>query len=143
MKTRNKVLLVIALAALSVWVSNTVNKHAYAGRCEGLKVWYDGFNNDYFLDTLPKDVVIDYSEPGDSIATTLKEENGRFHIRFSEKYAASPKVAHLYLLHEQCHVKTWDEEESHGVQWRTCMLQLDMEGAFRRQLIDSFMKNEN
>lgn len=106
-------------------------------RCEGLNVWYDEYNETYFATRLPHDVVIDYSETGPFMATTMKMSDGRFHIAFNEKYVASPRVAHIILLHEMCHVKTW-EENGHGRLWRSCMLSLDASGAFRAELIDGY-----
>lgn len=111
-------------------------------RCEGLDVWYNDYNNHYFYGRLPHDVVIDYSESSQYMATTSKMSDGRFHIAFNEKYTAAERVAHLILLHEMCHVKTWDDpdhsHENHGKMWRACMLELDTEGAFRAELIDGY-----
>jgi predicted SprT family Zn-dependent metalloprotease len=112
------------------------------GRCEGLHAWYSEYNKEYFSDRLPHNVVIDYSQGGEYMATTVRMEDGRFHIAFNEKYTAAERVAHMILLHEMCHVKTWDaldqSHDGHGREWRACMLVLDSEGAFRAQLIDGY-----
>jgi SprT-like family len=112
-------------------------------KCEGLNVWYDEYNDLYFAKKLPSDVVIDYSETGPFMATTAQMPDGRFHIALNEKYTSAPRVAHLIIQHEQCHIKTWGEQKNseHGKLWRACMLTLDAEGAFRAELIDGYREN--
>jgi SprT-like family protein len=113
-----------------------------SGKCEGLKEFYDEYNDEFFRGTLPKDTVVDYSEQEDYIATTSQLPDGRYKIAFNEKYASAPRVARIFLLHEQCHVQNFDENDkptrNHGKRWRACMVMLDIEGAFRQQLIDSY-----
>lgn len=150
MKLRWKIVITIALAMLAVWLQDQWDKHCHAsvGRCEGLNAWYDEYNANYFENELPKNVVIDYGEYNpDFMATTSKMSDGRFHIAFNEEFTKAPRVAHIVLYHEMCHVKTFDEDDletkyslggSHGPRWRTCMLILDAEGAFRHELIDAY-----
>lgn len=152
-KLRWKILITIGLAILAVWLQDQIEKHephasASYGRCEGLEIWYSEYNSGYFQDKLPNDVVIDYGEYNpDFMATTSQLPDGRFHIAFNEVYTKAPRVAHITLLHEMCHVKTFDERDpetvhtlggSHGPRWRRCMLILDFDGAFRRELIDAY-----
>jgi len=116
------------------------SRHAAKGRCEGLLAWYADYNSGYFQDKLPKNVIIDYDEH-EYLASTMLTNNGRFRISFNKDYASSPRVAHLFLLHEMCHIKTWDEWDNlsdHGPHWRSCMLVLDFDNAFRRELIDGY-----
>lgn len=152
MKLRWKIVITIGLALLAVFLQDILEKrtatHAVSGRCEGLPVWYAEYNSGYFQDKLPKDVVIDYGEyRPDFIATTSLLKDGRYHIAFNEDLAKAPRVAHLFLLHEMCHVKTFDEDDletratlggSHGPRWQRCMLILDFDGANRRELIDGY-----
>lgn len=151
MRLRWKIVITIALAALAVWFNDVVihtppppELHARAvEKCEALPVWYAQYNEEYFHNRLPKDTVVDYGETGSgNIAMTVRMYDGRFHIGFNEDYASAPRVAHLFLLHEMCHVKTYDEKdqsnEGHGKMWRACMLELDMEGANRALLIDAY-----
>lgn len=113
------------------------------GKCLGLDLWYRHYNEEYFNDELPTNTVVDYGgHDDDFIATTSSLTDGRLHIAMNEKYTSAPRTAHLYLLHEMCHVKTWDEKEEHGKRWRTCMLVLDFEGAFKEILIDGYVRQE-
>lgn len=96
---------------------------------------YRVFNEQYFDNKLPKDVVIDYGESVD-MASTIQMSDGRFHLAFNDRFVAAPRILNIILLHEQCHVKTWKESPMHGPEWRTCMVGLDAMGAFRTELID-------
>lgn len=139
MKLRWKILITILLATVTVWLQGYFERdHAVPGRCEGLSIWYKQYNEDYFLNELPKDTIVDYSEAGDFIATTSRLRDGRFHIAFNEKYAAAPRVAHIFLLHEQCHIFSWGETPDHGPRWRACMLAVDFQGANRAILIEGY-----
>lgn len=151
MKLRWKIVITIGLAFLTVWLQNRFDKqtaHAVSGRCEGLPVWYADFNEEYFQNKLPKDTEVDYGEyRTEFMATTSRMKDGRFHIAFNEDQTKAPRIAHLFLLHEMCHVKTFFEDDpetrdtpggSHGPLWRSCMLTLEMEGANRAILIDAY-----
>lgn len=149
MKLRWKILLIIALAWLLTWIYQTAanlgNRESQTSfsRCEGLDAWYRDYNDNYFQNRLPKNTVVDYSEHRDDImAATSQFDDGRFHIAFNEKYAKSARFAHLLMLHEQCHIDTWDEKEEHGKRWRACMLVVEFEGAFRGILIDGYTGDE-
>ena len=142
MKTREKVMFTIVLAiiwvGLMAWLDSAPDKRATDGRCEALKVWYDGYNEAYFGNSLPKDTVIDYTGTGEYAALTRRMEDGTFHIVFNAKYTASPIFSHLILLHESCHIKTWDEFDEHGPRWVACMETLELNGAFHREIILQF-----
>ncbi len=151
MKLRWKIVITIGLALLAVWFQDQLEKrepHATSGRCEGLSAWYAEYNTGYFQEKLPRDVIIDYGEYNpEFMATTSQLKDGRFHIAFNEDLTKAPRVAHLVLLHEMCHVKTFGEDDvetrdtlggSHGPLWRRCMLILDADSAFRRELIDAY-----
>ena len=100
--------------------------------CEGLKAWYDGYNEQYFSNLLPSDTVVSYGNAGGNIAITFKD-SARFHIVLEQRYNLAPNQAHESLLHEECHIETWSAHDSldgHGVAWRGCMDRLYKAGAF-------------
>lgn len=162
MRTRTKIILTILMAAITFWLFGCASKtrrNDTANRNSRLPAhldkWYAAYNEEYFNNTLPKDVVIDWGLSGEeSIATTIRMSDKRFHIAFNDFYARAERVAHTTLLHEMCHIPTYDEDEgadgafpdltqiqrTHGPQWRACMLRIDGMGAFRRELIDGYDK---
>lgn len=149
--TRHRLKLFFFLAAIAAWfiaVGNApARRHTKASPAQEnpavLAEVYGEFNDQYFQGRLPKDTVVDWSESADNIASTYKMGDGRFHITFNPKYALAHRVYATTMLHEQCHIKTYDERDFetgwHGKRWRSCMLQLDMQGAFRRELIDFYV----
>jgi predicted SprT family Zn-dependent metalloprotease len=154
MKTRWKILLVVLLASLYFIVVQRYGVPARAGQGVSQKVFddtYRNFNEQYFNNRLPKDPIIDYAESGPNLATTDLLPSKQFHIAFNEKYTQSERVVRQIMLHEQCHIKAWAsngnwtledyQTEFHGKKWRACMLQLDMQGAFRREMIDYYEGN--
>ena len=142
---RWKIFITIVLAALTFWITQVKSDRAQlcAVPVRGnLHAVYVEFNGQYFNNRLPKNIVIDYSEAGDFMATTMLMTDGRYHIAFNEKYVTAKRVERETLLHEMCHVRTFAENDlltgNHGPRWRTCMLNLDLQGAFRRELIDFY-----
>jgi hypothetical protein len=102
-----------------------------------LDTWYRAYNSEYFNDNLPKDAVLDWGEyDPDRMASTSRLPDGRFHVAFNEKYCLAGRVMHIVLLHEQCHIQTFSEKTDHGPRWRTCMLNLYQQDAFKKDLID-------
>ena len=110
-------------------------KTAGSPECLALKVWYDGYNTEYFFGALPKDTNVDYGDPGvdseggERMGVTRKS-NGHFEIILNKKYTLAPKVAHELILHESCHIIAWTEFDEHGPRWRDCMDRLYQAGAF-------------
>jgi hypothetical protein len=162
MKTRTKILITILLALLYFALIQHFNDNGpirvelplvpaqkSIGGPYDLKAIYSEFNEQYFYNRLPKDVLIDFSETENYMATTIMMSDERFHIRFNPKYVNAERVVRETMLHEQCHIKTFKWELSledirtkqHGREWRACMLQLDTQGAFRRELIDYYEGN--
>ena len=147
MSTR-KVLLTIlleaSLAALCLVIFNSPYKQADSKSKvdfpKHLNWWNEGYNSGYFDDKLPKHIVIDWSEYNDdNMATTTVLPDGRFHIALNEKYCLATRVAHITLLHEDCHILTFsevNEGKEHGPRWRTCMINLSRQRAFENELID-------
>lgn len=109
---------------------------------------YEEYNQQYFGNKLPKEIIIDHNESKMMASTMyIGGEVQRFQISFNDKYTAANRVSDEILLHEMCHVKTWDEQPTngtldqsarHGQRWRSCMLQLDLQGAFRNIIIDGY-----
>jgi hypothetical protein len=120
-----------------------------AGHPRDLDVTYREFNEQYFMGKLPKDTIINFDEKGEFMATTVKLKDGRFKISFNKYYVSAQRVFRPTLLHEQCHIKTWNDNPSeddlevglHTRSWISCMLILDMQGAFRREWIDYYTGN--
>lgn len=131
-----KKIFILILLALAVSTRSDARMHV-PPTVKEIENQYRIFNEQYFDNKLPKDVVIDYSESVD-MASTMKMRDGRFHIAFNDKFVAAPRIMNIVLIHEQCHVKTWEEILKHGPLWRTCMLTLDATGAFRNELIDNY-----
>lgn len=150
MKTRWKILITILLAGLVFWLSQRSAESTAGSEVNAVELnrVYQEFNEEYFHDRLPHDLEIDWAESGNNMATTVKMRDGRFHIAFNEKYNKASRVMRETMLRELCHVKLWRplEEQTpeeimtnqHGSRWRSCMLELDMKGAFRREIIDFY-----
>lgn len=144
-ENRWRLLLTVVLAVLWALLWDFfpgVNLHrepAKAGAVSqsSLKKSYQNYNAQYFEDKLPKDSAIDYdlSDPN-FMATTMLASDGKFHLSFNRYYITADRVADLIMLHEMCHIKNWDD--GHGRKWRSCMINLDLQGAFREELIDSY-----
>jgi hypothetical protein len=150
MRLRTKILLAITAAlALSYSVDHCQSSRSYSGKRYhiNLQQTYGWYNSEYFDDTLPRDVVLDWSATGDDeMAHTTHSLGGRFNISFNDRYTEAERVANETMLHEQCHIKTWGNvvtpEEvmtgRHTRAWRACMLELDLKGAFRHEIIDYY-----
>jgi hypothetical protein len=150
MKTRTKILITIILAFLTFQIfqyfqssPGEPSKASFDDLTEYLVGRYEIYNSEYFKDKLPKDTVIDFSETRDAfVALTTKLPDGRYHIAFNRKYVRTPDFGDLILLHESCHIPTYDYYDRvdgfHGKEWRACMTELDLQGAFRYELIESF-----
>jgi len=106
-----------------------------------LRSWYAEYNEQYFQNKLPKNVVIDLNLRTGNMASTSFPKFEKYHISFDPHYVASQRAGRITLLHEMCHIKTWGEiEEVHGPRWRACMLEVDMQGEFRDIIIDKLRK---
>lgn len=137
--------MMVGLMGLCTWTirSQGALRPTAALSVSQLQATYDSFNEEYFNNSLPKNAVVDYGEYDDDfMATTQVISGNRFHIALNESYTGGARNARLTLLHEQCHIKTWGQDrDQHGKLWRSCMLQLDMAGAFREQLIDGYREH--
>ena len=104
-----------------------------------IKDWYGEYNTMFFRGKLPKNIIIQRSTDPDFLARTTKIGD-KFVITFSDSYKLGEILTELILLHEMCHVETWDEAVigRHGPKWRVCMLKLKMQGAFDELIIEAY-----
>lgn len=139
-----RILLTIILAVLWSLIWDLPHFHSERAKAavvsrEYLERSYALYNAEYFGSKLPADAVIDQDQTDpDFMAATTKPFDGKFHIGFNSFYVSSERTGDLTLLHEMCHVKTWGDQ--HGSKWRACMINLDLHGAFREELIYSFQE---
>ena len=144
MRTRTKTLIVILLAASYFAFVQHFGAHSVSKSDlpRNLDRWNNDYNSEYFNGKLPSNILIDWSEHDNRyMATTTVLPSGRFRIALNQKYCLADRTAHLTLLHEDCHVLTFSEiseskKSEHGPRWRTCMLNLHQQGAFKNELID-------
>lgn len=96
-----------------------------------LKIWYESYNEDYFLSALPKDTVLNYGNIWPNMGLTT-HENGAYRISIDADSNKAVRVAQMTLLHEMCHVAQWGHEDMnpHGPKFQACMHRLADEGAF-------------
>lgn len=141
MRTRTKILIAIAAAMLWFGIEHSRDNKPMRDpelTAQELRQYYDASNDAYFNKSLPMNTVIDYADTNsDSMAFTERLPDGRFHIAFNKKWGNGERYRHLSMLHEQCHIKTWEELDNHGPRWHACMYELDTQGAFRHELIDN------
>jgi SprT-like family len=155
MTLRGKILLTILLAVAFSWLTGCAGEHyVYVPAPSGgltdaafLRRTYDIYNDAYFQNKLTSAITVNLLEPDSTgnMASTFCDTDGSCVIQFNLKYTLAPRIGKQTLLHEQCHVKTWmqdmdaqGEQIEHGKNWRACMLNLDMQGAFREILIDGY-----
>ena len=103
-----------------------------APMCKGLKCWYKDYNEKYFSNHLPENTDVGYGPcPIANVQACDWNEPGHFVIRLIPKYNLAPDTAHFTLLHEMCHLDTFNSEiEDHGPMWQACMHRLANLGAF-------------
>jgi hypothetical protein len=164
LKTWHKILITVVAAVVTFWLlgcsqptkehyvapastpSNGITDEAY------LKNSYVIYNQEYFHNRLPSNTIIELVDDDTSarMASTSQLGDGTFIIQFEKKYILAPRIAAYVELHEMCHIKAWDkdvrgagmtqDEADHGLVWRSCMLQLDAEGALREIFIDEYVE---
>lgn len=99
---------------------------------EQLKRWYEGVNEEYFANKLPKDTEVlwvDLSVHGD-MAETLRHMDGSFLIEIDPVQNPNKRVAALTAYHEICHIAAVSEFNTHGPKFQACMLRLAEAKAF-------------
>lgn len=135
-----KRLSLLALLILACALYSPV-KRLVAPQCLNPKAWYDSDNEVYFDNSLPTDTIVDYSNHQVGVLAVTTYQNGRFHIAFNRDYAASAPVVHLFMLHELCHVQTWNEDAEHGTAWVACMRTLETKGAIDDQMVKPYLES--
>lgn len=98
---------------------------------EHVREQYVSYNEMWFDGKLPKDTIFTLT-PNTSFQAETDKVNGTFVIRFNPKYNLVVSQIDLNLLHESCHIVTWDEDLDHGVRWVGCMRSLAARGALDR-----------
>lgn len=109
---------------------------------------FRAYNHAYFQDQLSVPT-IDMDEERMQATTSCSSGGVDCRIKFNPAFVKAPRTANLVILHEMCHIKTWDEDQDklildpddftkHGKHWRSCMSDLDDQGAFRYILIDFY-----
>jgi hypothetical protein len=111
-----------------------------------LRKTYQVYNEAYFRNRLPKDPIIDFEGIlKGRAAETWCDGDLNCEIHFRKFYVAAPRFADLALLHEMCHIQAWgldDDNDGHGPKWRACMMNLDLQGAWRTILIDRYWEGK-
>ena len=105
---------------------------------------YDSYNAAYFNSQLPSVQVVLQTPPpiGNEVleGETLHAVGGHWYkIYISPKYNITGDQQAETVLHEMCHVKTWEDAEAsgisydggHGKNWQNCMKGLAENDAFR------------
>jgi hypothetical protein len=131
---------IVVLGLLGSALSSHTQVHANTGLVQDLDKWYAGSNSAYFEDKLPKNTIIDWNETDSRNMAVTYEDGEQFHISLNPYYVRASRTAWEVILHEQCHIEEYKEAEKdeHGPRWRTCMLRLEMQGAYRPILIDGY-----
>jgi hypothetical protein len=90
-----------------------------------LDILYADTNKTYFGNRLPKHPrIVQLGRKVDNVdlyaLTVIEEHKGHMKVTI---YFWPRTLMDLQstMLHEQCHIVTWDELEEHGLRWRTCM----------------------
>ena len=103
---------------------------------------YADYNQAFFNNTLPKNVPVTWSDiprtkDGRYVMGNTHEDvvSGTFLIRIDTKSNITMVTADTTLLHEMCHVKTYDRvvelgQDFHGPLFKACLVNLQMQGAF-------------
>lgn len=94
-----------------------------------LNLWYRGYNEVYFMDQLPKDVVVNW---GDLSGYKWMGVTVGHSIVLDKASNKILRVAKMTLLHEMCHL---DPDASkaldiHGREFDACMLKVAEQGGF-------------
>lgn len=99
---------------------------------EQLQRWYEGVNEEYFANKLPKDTVIMWANVAymGNMGTTTRRPDGGYLIWIDPVQNPNRRVAALTAYHEVCHIAAAPEFNTHGQKFQACMLHLAEVGAF-------------
>ena len=131
------------LAAVIIFSGNALRvQYTYTRNNERLQQDYADYNQAFFDNTLPKNVVVTWSDipkskDGRFVMGNTHEEiiGGTFSIQIDTKSNIAWATADTTLLHEMCHVKTYDrtvelDQDMHGPLFKACIVNLELQGAF-------------
>ncbi len=96
-----------------------------------LQVWFQSYDEDYFLGALPKNTIVSYGDLGGNMGITQRLE-GVYHITIDIEFNKAARVSQMTVLHEMCHEAQWGNDglDVHGPKFQTCMHRLAAAGAF-------------
>jgi len=122
---------ILVLCGLLIFFGVAAGKILYSATPTDPKIWFDEYNQAYFLGALPYDTTVRYGNLNGHMGET-RHEDGRFEIVIDIETNKAENGARLTLLHEECHVETWNLGglDIHGRAWETCMHRLADAGAF-------------
>ncbi len=136
MKTRTKILIAIGLGVLYFLFEN----YAFAAPSTNLlQQAYKDFNEQYFMNQLPKDTIVVYGDltAQHHIGLSWQDGEGRYHIVVDRATNPTENTAFITLFHESCHIKDDIREDdkktdfdAHGSSFQNCMVNLAQRGAF-------------
>ena len=133
MSTRWKIILAILLAFFASYLWGATPR-------PDMQKFYAGYNEEYFDDTLPKDVTVTWANLSQqhNLGITYEYENGRIEIKIDRAGNPSERQAQLTLLHEMCHVKVGvglddgpSSDRGHGPEHEACMVRVALRGGFK------------
>jgi hypothetical protein len=140
-KLRTKILITILLAIL-VWALSTygaTKPPMYTA--QDMAAFYASMNEEFFMDQLPKNVVLQFSreikdpDGSDDIANTFCLE-GHCTISVNPDYNISFNQGKMSITHEMCHVKLnmsghIEDSNQHGPLFQECMIGIAARGGMR------------
>lgn len=130
---KNRLLAVVALLVLltpvslsrfSITAARSTKSYVTLDNAQ-LNLWAQGINDGYFGGKLPN-VPVQWGDLTllQDIGITLGNETPN-QIVLDRKMNPSDKQALMTLLHEECHVATWNKQlDVHGSLWKKCMIGL-------------------
>lgn len=144
-----KKILAAVLAAVIIFSGNALRAQ-YATRSNTrIQQDYAYYNESFFNNTLPKNTSVVWADiakeeidtPAGKIhvfimgGTHKDQTTGAFTIKIDTKTNVTQVTSNTTLLHEMCHVKTWDRavelgQDIHGPVFRACIVDLELQGAF-------------
>ena len=98
---------------------------------------YKFYNKTYFNDALPMATITWLYDPSKRAETEVTDKG--YVLKLNPIYNQSETQMVEDILHEQCHIKTWEDaigdpnilfEEAHGSHWQNCMKDLANRDAF-------------
>lgn len=94
--------------------------------------WQAGYNEEYFLGQLPN-VEVHWADLGalKDMGFTMQRGKG-YEILIDRATHPTGRQARETLLHEDCHVATWDKAfDDDSIEFQNCMVRLANQGAFK------------